>query len=293
MQTAEYYKRKIKNANDLQDIVHTMKVLSSVSIRQFERAAESLGEYYRSVEMGLQIILDPKLQKRFTYLETGKKSGAIIILVGSAQGLCGSFDEEIINFTKEQIEQYHLTDARFLVLGERIAAQITDQYPIEGFFELPGSVEGINGVSMELLMAIEKLQQTQKAGRVFIIHHKPFKKGRFSPRNQFLLPLDKHWLNRLAEKEWPTNNIPQYSMEAEQLFKHLVRQYLLVSLYRAMAESLAAEHTSRLNAMSAAEEKIEDRLSELNKRYAQERHKAITEELLDIQSGFRAVMGEG
>ncbi|MGK7370949.1 MAG: F0F1 ATP synthase subunit gamma, partial [Candidatus Halalkalibacterium sp. M3_1C_030] len=132
----------------------------------------------------------------------------------------------------------------------------------------------------------------QKANRVFVIHHKPVKKGRYSPRNQFLLPLDKHWLNRLAEKEWPTNNIPQYSMEAKELFKHLIRQYLLVSLYRAMAESLAAEHTSRLNAMSVAEEKIEDRLSELNKRYSQERHKAITEELLDIQSGYRAVMGE-
>lgn len=290
MQTTEYYRRKIKNANDLQNVVHTMKVLSSVSIRQFERAAESLGEYHRTVEMGLQIILDPKLQKKFTYLETGEKSGPVIIVVGSGQGLCGSFDEEIINFTKEQIEQYNITDPAFLVLGERLAAQLIEKYPIEGLFDLPGSVEGINGTSMQLLMAVEKLQQAQKAGRVFIIHHKPIKKGRYSPRNHFLLPLDKHWLNRLAEKEWPTNNLPQYSMKAEQLFKHLIQQYLLISLYRVMAESLAAEHISRLNAMSVAEEKIEERLSELNKRYAQERHKAITEELLDIQSGYRAVM---
>ncbi|MGK7369274.1 MAG: F0F1 ATP synthase subunit gamma, partial [Candidatus Halalkalibacterium sp. M3_1C_030] len=206
MQSAEYYKRKIKNANDLQDIVHTMKVLSSVSIRQFELAAESLGEYYRTVEMGLQIILDPKLQKGFPYVETGEKKGDLIIIVGSAQGLCGSFDEEIINYTREQIEQNNITDPVFLVLGERIAAHLTDDYSVKGYFELPGSVEGINGVSMKLLMAIEQLQQAQKANRVFVIHHKPVKKGRYSPRNQFLLPLDKHWLNRLAEKEWPTNN---------------------------------------------------------------------------------------
>lgn len=289
MQTAEYYSRKIKNANDLQNVVHTMKVLSSVSIRQFERAAESLGEYHRTIEMGLQIILDPKLQKKFTYLETGEKRGSVIIVVGSGQGLCGSFDEEIINFTKEQIEQHNITDPVFLVIGERLGAQLLEKYPIEGLFDLPGSVEGINGISLQLLMAVERLLQAQKAGRVFIIHHKPIKKGRYSPRNQFLLPLDKHWLNRLAEKEWPTNNIPQYSMKTEQLFKHLIQQYLLISLYRAMAESLAAEHISRLNAMSVAEDKIEDRLSELNKRYAQERHKAITEELLDIQSGYRAV----
>ncbi len=107
MQTAEHFKRKIKNANDLQNIVHTMKVLSSVSIRQFERAAESLGEYYRTVEMGLQIVMDPKLQKKFIYFETGEKSGAIIIIVGSAQGLCGSFDEDKFHQRADKAVQYY------------------------------------------------------------------------------------------------------------------------------------------------------------------------------------------
>ena len=57
MQTIETIKRKINSAEDLQSIVKTMKALAAVSIRQYEKAVESLAEYNRTVEMGLRVIL--------------------------------------------------------------------------------------------------------------------------------------------------------------------------------------------------------------------------------------------
>ncbi|SMO62983.1 F0F1 ATP synthase subunit gamma [Fodinibius sediminis] len=291
MQTVEYFRRKLQNAGDLQSIVHTMKVLASVSIRQFERAAESLGEYYRTIEMGLQIVMNPVFQEEFPYMGGQKKRETAIIVLGSGQGLCGSFDEQIFDFTSRQLKEQKVEDPLFLVLGERVAARL-DASRVEGVFDLPGSVAGLNKVAIELLTALESLRREKSIGQVLILHHKPIKQGRYVPRMQLLLPLDRHWLNRLAAKEWPTNNIPQYSMKAGALFSQLVNQYLLVSLYRAMAESLAAEHMSRLNAMSMAEKKIEERLLKLHNQYARERQNAITDELLDILSGYLAVKGE-
>lgn len=289
MQTVEYYKRKIRNAEDLQSIVNTMKVLASVSIRQFEKASESLGEYYRTVEMGLQIVLGRTLLEEMPYIKTGKESSSIIIAIGSGQGLCGSFDERIISFLEQELNDDDIRDSRFLVMGERLASQLERKEKVDKVFSLPGSVSGLNRFALQLLAALEELRKVHEAGNVLIIHNKPVARGRYQPRLQYLLPLDRHWLNRLANKEWPTNNIPQFTIEPAELFSQLVRQYLLVSLYRGMAESLAAEHTGRLNSMTVAEQKIEERLQELSKRYAGERHKAITEELLDIQSGYRAV----
>lgn len=289
MQTVEHYKRKIRNAKDLQSIVNTMKVLASVSIRQFEKASESLGEYYRTVEMGLQIVLGRTLLEEMPYVRSGKESSYIVIAVGSGQGLCGSFDERIMGFIEQQLHDENISDSRFLVMGERLASQLEQRENVEKVFSLPGSVSGLNRFALQLLASVEELREKHEAGKVLIIHNKPVARGRYQPRLQYLLPLDRYWLNRLANKEWPTNNIPQFSMEPTELFSELVRQYLLVSLYRAMAESLAAEHTGRLNSMTVAEQKIEERLQELNKRYTGERHKAITEELLDIQSGYRAV----
>ena len=69
----------------------------------------------------------------------------------------------------------------------------------------------------------------------------------------------------------------------------LIRQYLFVSLYRAVANSLAAEYSSRLNSMQSAEQKIQDWQQKLQNEYRQQRQNAITEELLDIMAGFEVV----
>ncbi len=57
MQTIESLKRKIQSAQDLLGVVKTMKALAAVSIRQYQKAVESLSEYNRTVEMGLQVVL--------------------------------------------------------------------------------------------------------------------------------------------------------------------------------------------------------------------------------------------
>jgi hypothetical protein len=58
MQTLDEIRKQIKNIQGLKSIVRTMKVLASVSIRQYEKAAHSLSEYNRTTELGLQVVLD-------------------------------------------------------------------------------------------------------------------------------------------------------------------------------------------------------------------------------------------
>ena len=57
MEQLEILKRKIESARELQSLVKTMKALAAVSIREYGQAVESLVEYNRTIEMGLQIIM--------------------------------------------------------------------------------------------------------------------------------------------------------------------------------------------------------------------------------------------
>jgi F-type H+-transporting ATPase subunit gamma len=82
-------------------------------------------------------------------------------------------------------------------------------------------------------------------------------------------------------------------MDPDALFSALVREYLFASLFRAMVDSLAAENASRLAAMQGAERNISDQLDALQSRYHQQRQMTITEELLDIVSGFEALSAGG
>jgi TolA-binding protein len=54
-------------------------------------------------------------------------------------------------------------------------------------------------------------------------------------------------------------------------------------------QSLASENASRIAAMQAAEKNIQERLDELRGSFNQLRQSAITEELLDVVTGFEAL----
>ncbi len=48
-------RRKIDSAGDLQSVVRTMKTLAASSIGQYERSVRALGDYHRTVELGLSV----------------------------------------------------------------------------------------------------------------------------------------------------------------------------------------------------------------------------------------------
>lgn len=75
-------------------------------------------------------------------------------------------------------------------------------------------------------------------------------------------------------------------MDPEALLAALIRQHLFATLYRAVAASLASEHASRLAAMQIAERHIEEQLAGMMTENHQKRQEEITDELLDITSGF-------
>jgi F-type H+-transporting ATPase subunit gamma len=78
-------------------------------------------------------------------------------------------------------------------------------------------------------------------------------------------------------------------MDPGRLMCWLVQQRLFVVIYRALAESLASEHASRLMATQAAELNIEERCDSLRELYRLRRQQTITRELLDVVSGYEAV----
>ena len=51
--TTASLRRKIDSAGDLQSVVRTMKALAASSIGQYEKSVRALGDYYRTVELGL------------------------------------------------------------------------------------------------------------------------------------------------------------------------------------------------------------------------------------------------
>ena len=292
--TFETMQKKIASGEDLSSIVRTMKALAATSVRQYEKAAESLDDYYHTVELGLSVVL-LSLTENLADPPVDARRPVLMLIFGSDHGLAGRFNEQIVSYALEDYwaeggeKRRERPAGRIVVcIGEQVLNRVrAANVPVAQSYTLPTSTSAITQFVQLLLARVEKWQSEEGVERVMLFYNRPLPGG-FSPNTENMLPVS---LSSLKEKRlaWQSRSLPTFTMPARQLLSALLRQYFFVSLYRACALSLAAENTSRLAAMQAAEKNINERLDELKTAYQHERQNVITAELLDIISGFKAV----
>ena len=75
----------------------------------------------------------------------------------------------------------------------------------------------------------------------------------------------------------------------EQIIEQLLIKHFDLQVYRAMSESVAAEHGARMTAMENASNNARDMISKLSLTYNKLRQEKITTELIEIVSGAEAL----
>ena len=268
-----------------------MKALAAVSIRQYQKAVESLDDYNRTVEMGLQIVLKERLGATMQRKDaTIKRLGAIIF--GSDQGLCGQLNEQISVFALDYIKDAGVKkeNRKVMTVGARAADYVEDAGQIvDELMTTPSSTAGITPLVQEIIMIIEEWHFKQNVDCFMLFYNDYISGSNYRPYRVQLLPVNREWLKEIARKKWDSKSLPIFRMDGDKIFSSLIREYLFVSLYRAFAESLASENASRLASMQNAEKNIEEQLQDLHVQFHRTRQMTITEELLDIVAGFEAL----
>jgi F-type H+-transporting ATPase subunit gamma len=291
MQTTESLKRRMKSAGDLLSVVKTMKALAAVSIRQYQKAVDSLRDYNKTVEMGLQIVLKEKMGATMQRKNASIKRLGVIVF-GSDQGLCGQLNEQISVFTLDYIKASGVKkeNRKVLSVGARVADYVEDAgQSVDELLTTPSSTAGITPLVQEIIMVIEEWYFKNNIDHFMLFYNEYLTGATYQPHMLQLLPVNTDWLKEIARKKWDSKSLPIFRMDADKIFSSLIREYLFVSLYRAFAESLASENASRLASMQNAEKNIEEQLQDLHVQFHRTRQMTITEELLDIVAGFEAL----
>jgi len=293
METLESLRDSIDLARDLRSVVKTMKALAAVSIRHYQDAVDSLTDYHRTVALGLQIAMRERPEHIELREGTSGDSRFGAIVIGSDQGMCGQFNEQVAAHASREIERLQAPSGLVLLaVGLRTVAPLERLgLQLDEVFSVPASLSGLTPLVQDVLLQIDEWSEQLGVDRFVIYHNRQTGKASYEPHTDRLLPVDSGWMEELASRRWGGRGLPTFSVNWETLFTALVRQHLLVTVYRSIVESLAAENAGRLAAMQAAERNIDERLRELIKRFNQQRQTAITSELLDIVSGFEALTG--
>jgi len=148
-------RHKIGSAEELESVVRTMKAMAASSIGQYENTVRSLDDYYRTVQLGLAACFREERSPAVMPAINQQKQPAIAaIIFGSDQGLVGQFNEAMVEYAVDTLEQ--LPGKKIVwAVGLRIESRLaeTQLQPMAGF-TLPNSIHAITPLVGQILIEV-------------------------------------------------------------------------------------------------------------------------------------------
>ena len=282
--------RRIESARELRSITRTMRGLAAVSVARYEQAATSARSYEAVIEDALHVVLRDGGIERLTTPDPPPDAPTGVIVFGSNQGLCGAVNRQVVAHAASTAER-QVSLQLVAAVGVRLAAELEAGgiHP-EARWDLPSTVENISPRAEQVLDQVEMWRSSSRIAKLLLVY--PRFRGRhlgYRATTVQLTPTDRPWLESLADAKWPTRVLPTYSVEWDQIMSDLMHHALFVRLHHAFAHTMASVAASRLIAMDGAQNSIEERLEQLHAEHRQMRQAQITDELLDVVSGFETL----
>lgn len=286
-------KRKIKSVQNTQKTTRAMKLVSTAKLRKAEEAARHSRVYALKINEVLSEIAYKINQYRsvnaeskfFDVKENIEKVD--IIFVTTDKGLCGGFNIQTIKTVRNMINE-------FKVKKIKIRLRAVGKKGIEFF-----SFQGINllekyiGVSSS--PTYEKAQNIIKdaiddfisgtTDKVILVHNGYNNMISQQIRINDIVPVEPP---KLVEIE--TNSLMEFEPSDDgKILNELLTKYFEYSMYYALVDSLAAEHSARMQAMDNATNNAKERVAQLKLSYNKARQESITTELIEIISGVESM----
>lgn len=288
METLDDLKKTLQTSESIKQVVSTMKSLSSANIKKYEKTVKILYAYRSNIELGLQAIMlynDNINISDLEYLKNSSEDKNLAIVFGSNQGLCGRFNDKIVNFVIEDLKNNLQT--RIITVGERLDMLMSNKkVDIIKSISLPSSIENISNTIYEILQIIDEEIISNRSNKVFLYYTTNDETANGTLTKDRLIPIDKKLLQKVKNKVWITNNIPYWQIDTKTLISDLLKQYIFLSLNSVLINSITSEQKNRLITLQSAEKNINELVKNKRLEYNQKRQTIITSELLDVITGY-------
>ncbi|MFP4563555.1 MAG: F0F1 ATP synthase subunit gamma [Spirochaetia bacterium] len=293
MEQIENIKRRIQSSKELRTVVKNMKSLAAVNIRFYQNAAEAAREYKRTIRLGLSGFFSARGQVPEYGGMHGESFDIGVIVFGSEQGMCGGFNEKIMDSLTDFLDRHStgVGEIRLVSVGTRIQPIAAEAgRPVDKNLSMPNSLDRISDLVDAIILVLEHWRLELGMEKIYMIYNRHGGESLYRPAAEQIFPITETMLEQWRREPWPgPTKPPLTTMDGETLFRRLADHYLYSELFKGVLESMESENAARLAAMEAAEKNIEEKLAELGRLYNVRRQQSITSELLDIIGGFEAI----
>ncbi len=286
-------KRNIKSVKNTQKTTKAMKLVSTAKLKRAEEAAKKSRQYALKLNEMLSEISE-KINKfkvggstsRF-FEENSNPAVVDILFVTADKGLCGGFNIQTIKRVKSIMAEYEGTNTKIRLRA--VGRKGIDYFKFQGVDLLEKDIGVSSAPTYE--KAQEVIQKTVddfvngESQKVILVHN-----GYLNMITQEVKQLELIPVETIKIESNDDNSMMEIESEDdEKVLDELVRKYFEYNMYYALIDSLAAEHSARMQAMDNATNNAKERVDQLTIQYNKARQEAITTELIEIISGMESL----
>ena len=286
--------RQIKSVTNTQKTTRAMKLVSTAKLRRAEELAKRSRLYAAKMNQVIAEIAGRiKCNKiggidNRCFEKIENPTMVDIVFVTADKGLCGGFNIQTIKAVKKLLKEYKDKNVKVRLRGiGKKGVEFFKYNEVELFdsvIDLSSKPEKVR--SDEFIAASIEDYKDGKIDGLHIIYN-GFKNMMTQELhvNQ-VLPVDP---NQYLCDETPNSILEIEAQDEEHMLDSLVNRYVEYAVYYALIDSLAAEHSARMQAMDTATNNAKDMVKSLNVKFNKARQAAITTELIEIISGVESM----
>jgi len=288
-------KRKIGSVSNTQKTTRAMKLVSTAKLKRTEELAKQSKVYAKKLTEMLSEIsnkiqnanVDGLDNKFFKRAENPKVVD--IIFVTADKGLCGGFNVQTFKRVKKLIAEYKEQDIN--VRLRAVGRKGIDYFKFNGV-ELTSEVIGLSSAptyekAQEFISELVEEYINEVTDKIVLVHNGYVNIITQEMKEDHLLPID---ASSITGDD--SNSYSDLEIEPEDndtLLEALVTRYVEYNMYYTLIDSLAAEHSARMQAMDSATNNAKEMVADLKVEYNKARQQAITTELIEIISGVESM----
>ena len=286
-------KLKIGSVKNTQKTTKAMKLVSSAKLTRTRQLSEQARSYAKKINEVLSDIAArvSKVQDEGNigraFIQNDAPKTIDIVFVTADKGLCGGFNMATIKTVSKLIAEYEAkgTKVRLRAAGRKGV----DFFSFQGV-TLEQRVSDLSSApeydrAAEFIHAVVEDFKNEVTDKVIIVYNGFLNMLTQEIRVRDLLPIS---LDAVESKN--TDSMLDIEPDDDQeVLDELTGKYIDFNMYYALIDSLAAEHSARMQAMEAATKNAKEKVNSLTVEYNKARQAAITTELIEIISGVEAL----
>lgn len=287
-------KRKIGSVKNTQKTTNAMKLVSSAKLKRTEELAKRSRVYAAKLTELIEEIAQKMQQSNaegidnvyFKDIPNPKKVD--IVFITADKGLCGGFNSQTIKRVNQLITDYKAQDVK--VRLRAVGRKGIDYFKFNNF-ELSDEIIGLSAApdfkqAAEFISEVAASYVNGETDKIILIHNGYVNMITQEIKEDHVLPVD---TSKLELSSVSTSELEVEPDDDDTLLDALVKRYIEYTMYYSLIDSLAAEHSARMQAMDAATTNAKEMVKELQVKYNKARQEAITTELIEIISGMESM----